>query len=113
MISRTDPDRELYEARLRERRDKAALQQAAFEAEQAAQAARVKGLAEGRERGLAEGLAEGRVEGRAETLRKVIPALEKSLGRTTTPPEALQTLSVDELENLWSRLQAALLNHQN
>ena len=54
MISRTDPDRELYEARLRERRDKASLQQTAR--------------------------AEGHGEGRAETRRADIEALQKSFG---------------------------------
>jgi predicted transposase/invertase (TIGR01784 family) len=103
MISRTDPDRELYEARLRERRDKAAARQAALEAEQEALA---KGLAEGRAKGLAEGRAQGLAEGRAGMLRLAIPALQKSQGRNITTPQELQSLSSEELESIWSRLQA-------
>jgi predicted transposase/invertase (TIGR01784 family) len=107
MISRTDPDRELYEARLRERRDQAARRQAALEAEQAALA---KGLAEGRAEGLAEGRAEGRAEGQADLRRTDIQWLQKSLGREVTPLEQLQALSWDDLERILAQLQADLLN---
>jgi hypothetical protein len=81
MISRTDPDRELYEARLQERRDKAAFQQAS----------QAKALAE-----RAEGRAEGRAEMRAEIRRADIHSLQKSLGREITPLDELQTLSSEE-----------------
>ena len=47
MISRIDPERELYEARLQERRDKAAERQALEAALAAQEAAREKGLSEG------------------------------------------------------------------
>jgi predicted transposase/invertase (TIGR01784 family) len=74
MISRTDPERELYEARLRERRDRAAERQAARE------------------------------EGQAETLRRSIRVLQKSLGRDVTPREELQPLCLEELERIWAGL---------
>lgn len=86
MISRTDPERELYEARLKARRDLAAERQAM------------------REEVWAEVRAEGRAEGRAEVLRLAIQALQKSLGHHVTPPQELQLLSLDELENIWYRL---------
>ncbi|HEX5444795.1 MAG TPA: hypothetical protein VFW87_13235 [Pirellulales bacterium] len=74
MISQTDPDREIYEARLKKRRDLSAEGQAMRE------------------------------EGRAETLRIAIHALQKSLGRDVTPPHELQPLSLEELEGVWARL---------
>jgi predicted transposase/invertase (TIGR01784 family) len=94
MISRTDPDRELYEARLRERRDKASLQRTAE--------------AKGREEGRAEGFAEGAAKGRADLRRADIHVLQKSLGHDLTPLDELQTLPLEELERIWARLQADL-----
>lgn len=90
MISQTDPERELYEARLKVQRDAASHQRAAREA----------GLAEGRALGLAEGRAEGR--------RADIRSLQESLGRNVTPLEELQSLSWEELERVWATLQADL-----
>lgn len=98
MISRTDPERELYEARLKAWRDEAAMR------EDARDAGRAEGVAEGR----AEGLAEGRAEGRAEMRRASIQLLQESLGQGVTPLEDLQALSWDELEGVWARLQADL-----
>lgn len=78
MISRTDPERALYEARLKERRDLAAERQAMRE--------------------------EGQAEGKAETLRRAIRVLQKSLGYDVTTPEELQPLSLEELERIWAGL---------
>ncbi|MGH7140123.1 MAG: Rpn family recombination-promoting nuclease/putative transposase [Pirellulales bacterium] len=86
MISRTDPERALYEARLKERRDLAAERQAM------------------REECRAEARAEARAEGQAETLRQAIQVLQKSLGQHVTPPEELQPLSLEELERIWAGL---------
>lgn len=90
MISRTDPDRELYEARLKERRDRTAYWEA--------------GLAQGRAEGRTEGRAEGLAEGKAELRRADIHAEQKRRGLTVTSPEDLQKLSLDELEKIWTRL---------
>ncbi len=92
MISRTDPDRELYEARLKERRDKAALWDAA--------------LAEGR----AAGRAEGRAEGQAELRRADIHREQTRRGLEVTSMEELQKLSLDELEKIWAALQTNRLD---
>lgn len=86
MISRIDPERELYEAALRERRDKAALQQAAATAQEV-----------------------GFSKGRAEARRADIQSLQKLLGHDVTPSDELQALSWEELERIWS----GLLNHRN
>jgi len=106
MISRIDPERELYEARLQERRDKAWFEQTV---ERAAQQVAETAAAKGRE----QGRAEGRAEGRTEALRTVIPALQKSLGQHVLPLEELQTLSCDELETIWTRLQNDLLDNHD
>ncbi|HEX7379728.1 MAG TPA: Rpn family recombination-promoting nuclease/putative transposase [Pirellulales bacterium] len=90
MISRIDPERELYEARLKARRDEVARQKYS------------------REEGLRVGRAEGREEGRAEILRQLIQPLQKTLGREVTPSEDLQSLSPEELEKAWTELQADL-----
>ncbi|HVA49699.1 MAG TPA: hypothetical protein VNH11_25255 [Pirellulales bacterium] len=94
MISRTDRERELYQSRLKMRRDISA------EVTSAKQAAQAEGLKQGLEQGLA--------EGRASTRRADIQSLQKSLGQSVTPLEQLQTLSWDELESVWARLQADL-----
>lgn len=85
MISQTDPERELYEARLKRRRDMDAERQALDAERQTVRA-------------------EGRAEGRAETLRIAIQALQKSLGHDVTPLHDLQPLSLEELEGIWARL---------
>ena len=82
MISRTDPDRELYEARLRERRDKAAAQQTAE----------------------TQGWAKGRAEGRAEHIQ----FLQRSLRQNVTSLEQLRSLSAEELANLARQLEDQL-----
>lgn len=94
IISRTDPDRELYEAALRERRDKASLQRTSE--------------ARGRAEGFAEGLAEGAAKARADLRRADIQTLQKSLRQKVTPLEQLQALSWDELDAIWARLHANL-----
>jgi predicted transposase/invertase (TIGR01784 family) len=86
MISRTDPDRELYQAQLKARRDSDAQRQASRE----------------------EGLAEGLAEGRASLRRADIQSLQKLLGHDVTPLVDLQALSLEELEGVWSRLQSDL-----
>lgn len=78
MISRTDPEREIYEARLKMRRDLASERQAMRE--------------------------EGRAEGRAEALRIAIQALQKSQGNDVTQPDELRRLSLEGLESIWARL---------
>jgi len=78
MISRTDPERELYLERLKARRD---LNAALSDAEQA---------------------------GGARTRRGDIQSLQKSLGQNVTPLKQLQALSWDELETIWADLQADL-----
>lgn len=98
MISQTDPEREIYEARLRARREAASQWRTA----------RAEGRAEGRE----EGRAEGRAEGRSELLRQLIQPLQKALGREATPSEKLRSLSTEELENAWAELQAELPKSQ-
>jgi predicted transposase/invertase (TIGR01784 family) len=92
MISRTDPDRELYEARLQERRDKAAERQALEAALAGQQTAREK----------------GRAEGRAERWCDDIQYLQDALGHRVTSTEELQALSLPELERLAARLRAEL-----
>lgn len=96
MISRTDPDRELYEARLKERRDKTALWEAAL----------TEGRAVGRAEGRVEGQVEGRAEGQAELRRADIHAEQNRRGLTVTSMEDLQKLTLDELEGIWADLQA-------
>ena len=86
MISRTDPDRELYEARLRDRRDKAAAQQTA------------------ETQGWAKGRAEGRSEGRAEHIQ----FLQRSLRQNVMSLEQLRPLSAEELANLARQLEDQL-----
>lgn len=99
MISRTDPERELYEARLKARRDAAAERQTAIE----------EGRQQGRQQGRQEGRQEGRLEMRAELRRSDIQSLQKLLGQEITPLVELQTLSWEDLESVWTRLQADLL----
>ncbi|OYV85554.1 MAG: hypothetical protein B7Z73_13370, partial [Planctomycetia bacterium 21-64-5] len=110
MISRIDPERDLYEARLRERRDKASFEEtvqraAEQRAQQIVQQAAETAAAKGRE--------QGHTEGRAEALRTVIPTLQKSLGQDVLPREELQMLSCDELETIWTRLQNDLLDNHD
>lgn len=101
MISRIDPERELYEARLQERRDKAAERKALEAALAGQEAAREKGLAE------------GRAEGRAEGWRDDIPYLQEMLGQTVMSPQELEALSLTELESLVDQLRAELKARRN
>lgn len=109
MISRTDPDRELYEARLRERRDEAAYWSEVKMAAQAQAAEMAAAIASEKiAEGHAKAHAEGHAEGLTEVRRRDIQSLQKSLGHYVTTLDELQTLSWDELEDVWTRLQADL-----
>ena len=108
MISRIDPDRELYEARLQERRDKAAERQALEAALAAQKTARETGLSEGLSEGRAEGRVEGRAEERAERWRDDIRYLQDLLGRSAVSPKELRALSLPDLEGLVAGLRAEL-----
>ena len=96
MISRIDPDRELYEARLQERRDKAAERQALEAALAAQETARETGLSE------------GRAEGRAEQRREDIRYLQEMLGHEVMGVEESHALPLPELESLVARLRTEL-----
>lgn len=62
---------------------------------------REEGREEGREQGLARGREEGLLMGRIRTLQEV-------LLQPVTPPEALASLSLEELQSLAGRLQELL-----
>jgi len=78
MISQSDRERELYQSRLKMRRDMNAVRD------------------------------EGRAEGRAEERRAFIRSLQAALHEDAMSMEQLEAFSLPELESLMGRLQAEL-----
>jgi predicted transposase/invertase (TIGR01784 family) len=87
MLSQADIDREIYEGRIKARRDQ-------LMHEEAAAYARVKALAEGRADGIARGTLMGRIE-----------FAQKLLRLPVTPRAELETMPMDALESLAARLE--------
>jgi predicted transposase/invertase (TIGR01784 family) len=94
VLTQNDRERELYEGRLKARRDQAALVHDVVQA-----------LQEGREEGHKEGLKEGREKG---MLIGRIQAYEELLGRPPSSAADLQALSLEQLAERVDQLRAQL-----
>ena len=96
MLARVDIQKEIYEGRIKARRDE--------------HMRLVDALEEGRERGRAEGRVEGHAKGRAEgVLIGRIEFARKLLRREVTPRATLEAMSLEALEALAEQLERELL----
>jgi predicted transposase/invertase (TIGR01784 family) len=92
MLSRVDIQKEIYEGRIKARRDE--------------HMRLVDALEEGRAKGQAEGRAEGRAEG---VLIGRIELAQKLMRREVTPRAALEAMTLEELEAIAGQLEQELL----
>jgi predicted transposase/invertase (TIGR01784 family) len=112
MISRTDLERERYEARLRLERDERSRLRSAHEegVEEGLEKGREKGLEQGLQKGLEQGLEKGLEKGLEQGLEKGdlvgrIHLAQSFIGRQLTPRTELLALSLPDLKRLAVQLE--------
>jgi len=107
MLARVDIQKEIYEGRIKARRDE---RMRLVDAQEEGRAeGHAKGHAKGHAEGRAEGLEEGLEKGRAEGLIGRIEFSQKLLRREVTTREALEEMPLEELEELAVQLERELL----
>lgn len=111
MISQTDRDRELYESRLKMRRDVSA---ALAEARQVGEAEGIekgieRGIERGIEKGIEKGIERGIEKGRIDIQIQRVRSLQRLLRQEIEPQEELLTRSFADLEALVERLEGELI----
>jgi hypothetical protein len=100
MLARVDIQKEIYEGRIKARRDEQ------MRLTDTLAEGRAKGMAEGRAEGLAQGLEKGRLEG---ILIGRIEFAQKLMRREETPRAALEAMPLEALEALAVQLERELL----